>query len=116
MKESFYKTFDEKILAKIVSGLYNEVVGGDECTFLDKGEDKCNYFTRPEEIAPLILSQIMSEEGVLSEEYNGEIWTIEAKHLRFMGKKRIEEIVNHRTAWMFKKFPPEYAEYDPNLY
>lgn len=111
MKESFYKTLDEKILARIISGYYAEIVVEDENAFADEGKDKCNYFTKPEEIVPYVLGRILKNcNRNIWAEHNDELWALEAKHLRFMGKKRIEEIVNHRVAFMFEKFPPFYPE------
>jgi len=103
----FYKTFDERVLANIISGKYFEMVRDDENACED--ENEYNGFTKPEEIASYILDQIMKcNGGDVRAEFNDELWALEPKHLRFMGKKRIEEIVNHRVAWMFKNFPPQY--------
>ena len=91
-KQSFYKTFEEKLLAHAVDYLYNEYVGGNENHFLDTRELLYNFDEK--ELTEIILKEIL--------ETKTQIWLdnglfVEPKHLRFMGKKRIKEIVDHRV-------------------
>ena len=109
MDEKFYETPDEQILANVISGLYNELVGKDENDFLDKGKDACKYFTKSDDISSLVLKEIMKAyDGYICSQYHNRCWILETSQLHSIGKQRIEEIVNHRVDFMFKKFPPEY--------
>lgn len=97
-KESFYKTFEEKLLKMAVDHYYNDYVGGEENHYLDCEE---RYFNFTEEsLIETITNEILKEKYQIWLE-NG--WAIEAKHIRFIGKERVREIVDHRVKFRHNK-------------
>lgn len=92
MKESFYKNENERYIKWAVDKLYNDYVGGEENHWLDTGE---RYFNFTEDsLIETITNEILKTKNVLWLE-NG--LGVEAKHVRFVGKKRVAEIVEHRV-------------------
>ena len=96
-KESFYKSFHEKLVAKIVDHHYNDEIGGRENHYLDTGE---MLPITEEQLVAYIVRYITTCKTVLWTESG---YGLEAKHIRFMGKERITEIVKHRVAVRHKK-------------
>ena len=96
-KQSFYKTFEEKMVAKISDRYYNDEIGGRENHFYDEGE---MLPMTEEELVAYIVRSITACKTVLWTEGG---YGLEAKHIRFMGKKRIEEIVAHRVRYRHTK-------------
>lgn len=97
-KQSFYKTNEEKILKGAVDKLYNDYVGGEENHWLDYGE---RYFNFTEEsLIEDITNEILSEKNVLWLECG---IALEPKHVRFIGKVRVKEIVDHRVKYRHNK-------------
>lgn len=97
MKESFYKTFHEKMVAQIVDKFYNDEIGGRE-----------NHFYDTHEMLPITEEELTAEIVDMITSCKTVLWTesgfgLEAKHIRFMGKKRIEEIVKHRVDYRHTK-------------
>ena len=93
MKESFYKTYEEKLLAKVVDRIYNDEIGGRENHYYDT--DEMLPITE-EELIQLATSKILKSKTILWTE-NG--YGIEPKHIRFIGKDRVVEIVTHRVKY-----------------
>ena len=97
-KQSFYKTFEEKLLKNAVDTFYNDYVGGEENHWLDYKE---RYFNFTEEsLIEDITNDILKEKKYILCD-NGLF--LEAKHIRFMGKQRVEEIVKHRVQFRHNK-------------
>ena len=93
-KTSFYKTMDERILKDVVDCYYNNYVGWNENAMLD-GSDYFNPNLNEEEVIKTIIDDIMtSKNEYLLGEHN---MAIETKHIHFMGRQRVEEIVEHRV-------------------
>lgn len=98
-KESFYKTEHEKLLKLAVDKLYNDYVGGEENHYLDNDE---RYFNFTEEsLIDDITNDLLKEKDYVRLENS--VWVLEAKHIRFMGKKRVREIVEHRVKFRHNK-------------
>jgi len=104
VKESFYKNENEHYIKWAVDKLYNDYVGGEENHWLDTGE-RCYGFTE-DSLIKTITDEILKTKSVLWLE-NG--LGVEAKHIRFVGKKRVAEIVEHRVkhrrnkeGWIFE--------------
>lgn len=98
MKPTFYKNSNEMLLKLAVDKLYNDYVGGEENHFLDHQE---RYFNFTEDsLIETITSDILREDQQLWLENGG---AIEPKHVRFIGEKRIKEIVAHRVKFRHEK-------------
>ena len=97
-KESFYKTFEEKLVKGAVDKIYNDYVGGEENHWLDHQERYFNF--NEEELIKIIIDELLKAEKYLWLE-NG--LALEAKHIRFIGKQRITEIVKHRVQFRHNK-------------
>ncbi len=92
IKERFYKTPHEAKLKLAIDKIYNDYIGGDENAMMD-GEE---YIAWTEEtLIDQITKAILSETNYLELEDTWEV--LEAKHVRFMGEKRVREIVEHRV-------------------
>jgi len=97
-KESFYKNDNERLVKWAVDKLYNDYVGGEENHYLDNDE---RYFNFTEEsLIDIITQEILKTRDILWTE-NG--YGLEAKHVRFVGKERIREIVEHRVKFRHNK-------------
>ena len=97
-KPSFYKTMHEKMLAICVDKEYNDMIGGNENALLD-GEKY--YAWTEEELIEYITGQFMTAKRYIELE---DSWAVlEAKHIRFMGKKRVREIVEYRVKTRHEK-------------
>ena len=97
-KESFYKTLEEKMLKMAVDSKYNDYVGGEENHYLDCGE---RYFGFTEEsLIETITDEILKTKTHIWLD-NG--FALEAKHIRFIGKARVHEIVDHRVKYRHAK-------------
>lgn len=97
-KTSFYRTFEEKELAGVVDYFYNEFIGGSENAKMDGNE----YTAWTEkELMETIKAMILKEKRFLRIENSNML--LEAKHVRFMGEKRVTEIVEHRVQFRHKK-------------
>lgn len=92
IKERFYKTPHEAKLKLAIDKIYNDYIGGDENAMMD-GEEY-NAWTE-ETLIDQITKEILSETNYLDLEDTWEV--LEAKHVRFMGEKRVREIVEHRV-------------------
>ena len=97
-KPSFYKSFEERLIKSAVDYLYNEYVGGEENHWLDHGERYYNFDEK--ELCDLILERLLTEKHHLWLEDG---FAIESKHIRFVGKQRVSEIVNHRVEFRHNK-------------
>ena len=98
-KESFYKSEHERLLKLAVDKLYNDYVGGEENHYLDNDE---RYFNFTEEsLIDTITNDLLKEKDYVRLENS--VWVLEAKHIRFMGKKRVREIVEHRVKFRHNK-------------
>lgn len=97
-KPSFYKTMEEKKLARCVDEEYNNIIGGNENARLDGSE--YSEWTE-EELVEHIVDIFMTTKGDLYLEDSWEV--LEAKHIRFMGKARVREIVKHRVEYRHNK-------------
>lgn len=97
-KQSFYKTFEEKLLKLAVDKFYNDYVGGEENHWLDNNE---RYFNFTEDsLIKTIIDEILKEKNYIWLD-NG--FALEAKHIRFIGKARVSEIVEHRVKFRHNK-------------
>ena len=97
MKESFYKTTDESILAKVVDRIYNDEIGGRENHYMDTDE---KLPITEEELIDMAVFEILKSTTVL---WTEDGYGIEPKHVRFIGKKRVTEIVEHRIKYRHQK-------------
>lgn len=97
MKESFYKTAKEATLADVVDSIYNDEIGGRENHYLDTDE---MLPISEEELINRASREILSTKTILWTERG---FGIEPKHIRFMGKERVIEIVEHRIKYRHKK-------------
>lgn len=97
MANSFYKTTHEKIVSMVVDRFYNDEIGGRENHYLDTHE---MMPITEEDLVELITKEITSCKTTLWTESG---WGLEAKHIRFIGKERIKEIVAHRVAYRHNK-------------
>ena len=88
------------MLAKAVDKLYNDYVGGEENHWLDTGGERYFNFTE-ESLIETITNEILKTKDYIRLENSW--WVLEAKHIRFMGKERVKEIVAHRVAYRHKK-------------
>lgn len=102
-KEKFYKTPHEVMLKKVVDFYYNNYIGGSENAKLDG--DEYHAWTEPELIEK-ITEDILQETDSLQMEDT--LMRMEAKHVRFMGKKRVHEIVEHRVQFRHLKYAWEW--------
>lgn len=93
-KESFYKTADEKLLARAVDQLYNDEIGCNENSMMDGHE---YYAWQENELIEWISSEIIKGDRWL--ELPDTLVELEPKHFRFMSAKRIREIVDHRVKY-----------------
>lgn len=98
LKPSFYKNSNEMLLKLAVDKLYNDYVGGEENHFLDHQERYFNFTEKS--LIEDISKEILTAKNLLWLENGG---AIEAKHVRFIGEKRIKEIVEHRVKYRHKK-------------
>ena len=97
-KQSFYKTFEEKLVKLAIDTIYNDYVGGEENHYLDTGE---RYFNFTEEsLIEIINDRLLKEKNYIWLD-NG--FVLEAKHIRFIGKARINELVTHRVQYRHNK-------------
>lgn len=94
MANSFYRTNEEKMLAKVIDSFYNDEIGGNENAYLDGYEYKS---WKEEDLVNYITDAILREPKYLQLENS---WMVlEAKHVRFMGAARVGEIVAHRVGY-----------------
>ena len=99
MGESFYKSEHERLLKRAVDKLYNDYVGGEENHYLDYDE---RYFNFTEDS----LIETITDELLKTKDYvrlENSVFVLEAKHIRFMGKQRVREIVEHRVKYRHEK-------------
>ena len=97
MKESFYKTDKEILLAQVVDRMYNDEIGGRENHYMDTNE---KLPITEEELIHMVVCDILKSRTILWTE-NG--YGIEPKHVRFIGKERVTEIVEHRIKYRHRK-------------
>ena len=97
MKESFYKTDKEILLAQVVDSMYNDEIGGRENHYMDTGE---KLPITEEELIRMVVCDILKSRTILWTEHG---YGIEPKHVRFIGKKRVTEIVEHRIKYRHQK-------------
>lgn len=97
MRDEFYKTFNERTIAKVVDTYYNDEIGGRENHYYDT--DEMLPITE-EDLIAYVVNSIMATKKVL---YTEAGYGIEAKHIRFMGKQRVTEIVTHRIQQRHQK-------------
>lgn len=97
MANDFYKTTQEFILAGVVDRIYNDEIGGRENHFYDTGE---MLPITEEELVNRIVNDILKTKVVLWTERG---YGLEPKHIRFMGKDRVTEIVKYRVSTRHKK-------------
>ena len=102
-KAKFYKTPHETKLKYVVDYFYNEYIGGSENAKLSG--DEYHAWTEPELIEQ-ITADILKEKDFLHLEDSWEV--LEAKHVRFMGEKRVREIVEHRTQYRHQQYSWEW--------
>ena len=98
-KAKFYKTPHETKLKYVVDYFYNEYIGGSENAKLSG--DEYHAWTEPELIEQ-ITADILKEKDFLHLEDSWEV--LEAKHVRFMGEKRVREIVEHRVQFRHQQY------------
>ena len=93
-KESFYRTFEEKMLKRAIDKIYNDEIGGNENACMDGHE----YYAWEEgELIDWIVTAILTAEEPL--ELEDSLMMLEPKHIRFIGTKRVTEIVDHRVKY-----------------
>lgn len=97
MKDSFYKTTQETILAGVVDRIYNDEIGGRENHYMDTDE---KLPISEEELIDMAVSEILKSKTTLWTERG---YGIEPRHVRFIGKERVTEIVEHRIKYRHKK-------------
>ena len=97
-KQSFYRTFEEKLVKIAIDTMYNDYVGGEENHWLDHNE-RCFDFTE-EQLINIIVNRLLKEKRYIWLD-NGMV--LEAKHIRFIGKARINELVDHRVKFRHNK-------------
>lgn len=95
--QSFYKNTREQMLALAVDKLYNDEIGGNENSMMDGNE---YYAWKEDELVDSIYHEVMSKPYLEL----GDSWDLlEAKHIHFIGKKRVREIVDHRIKYRHAK-------------
>ena len=97
-KQSFYQNFREQEIAMYTDKLYNDYIGGNECSMQD-GQDY-TAFTE-EQLIETISNDIVSTKDAYVWLDNG--MALEKKHIKFVGNQRIHEIVEHRIQYRHKK-------------
>lgn len=113
MKTNFYKNDNERMLKLAIDKLYNDYVGGEENHYLDYDE---RYFNFTEDsLIETITKELLTAKDYV--ELENSINVLEAKHIRFMGAKRVREIVEHRVkfrhvkeGWCFEDCKKVYGE------
>ena len=91
-KISYYKTKEERLLKGVIDNLFNEYIGGNENAYMDGVE--YHPYTE-EELIDVIVNEILTCDTYLNIENSWEV--LEPKHIRFIGKTRVKEIVEHRV-------------------
>lgn len=97
MANDFYKTTDETILAGVVDRIYNDEIGGRENHYMDTNE---KLPITEEELIHMAICDILKSKTILWTERG---YGIEPKHIRFIGKERVSEIVEHRIKYRHQK-------------
>lgn len=98
IKQSFYRNDNERMIKLAVDKLYNDYVGGEENHYLDYHE---RYFNFTEQsLIETITKELLQEKKVVWLD-NG--FGLESKHIRFVGKERLHEIVEHRVKFRHGK-------------
>lgn len=117
MKKLEEMTFNEKLLRRMICDMRNEIIGGFENTVADNDEAYC------EEIWPVkdrtkevVVDEIMTMIFNGTDKYlksSSSPFMLEKKHIKFMGKKFVRELVEDRVEWDYKKhgwdFPNNYS-------
>ena len=87
-----------KKLLKVIDHEYNDYIGGNENAYLDGGE---YYAWTIDKLIETIVNYILTSDGYLPMENTWEV--VEAKHLRFLGKKELIAVVSERCYARKKK-------------
>lgn len=96
-KTSFYKTEHERMLKSCIDKVYNDEIGGNENAMWDGNE----YTAWTEENLINYIVEYFMTKKYLELEDSWEV--LEGKHIRFMGKQRVHEIVEHRVKYRHEK-------------
>lgn len=100
LKTSFYKTLEERLLAHAVDSDFNSLFGGAENHYLDTGETtEVNIENYKADLVNELLGATCPIECEVGDDY----YYLEPKHIRFMGRARVTEIVNHRVDYRLSK-------------
>lgn len=114
MKELKDFTFEEKVLRAIIADWRNYYVGCFENAYLDNGEEdfiKMYGYVTKQKIIELVYYEIANGTKPFVQSPT-RMLALEKKHLRFMGKKFIEELIEDRIEADYNKngwdFPNNY--------
>lgn len=116
MKNFNEMTFQEKMLRKIICDMRDEIVGGFSNTYNDYGEEKAEKFwplknRTKENVVENILGQIFNGSNRYIQSPLDMI-ALEKKHIKFMGKAFIKELVEDRVEYDYNHngwdFPNNY--------
>lgn len=91
MKESFYKTDKEIILAQVVDRIHNNETNRKEIHYIDIDE---KLPITEEELVQIAMCEIPKPRTTLWTEHG---YNIGSKRASVIGKKRVTEIVEHRV-------------------
>ena len=99
MATNFYRTNEEKMLAKVVDRFYEDEIECNENALQDG--DSYTAWTEPDFIN-YVVEEVLKEQKYLRLSWANHI-VLEAKHIRFMGAERVREIVTHRIQYLHNK-------------
>ena len=91
MKESFYKTDKEILLAQVVDRIHNDETNHREIHYIDIDE---KLPITEEELVQIAMCEIPKPRTTLWTEHG---YNIGSKRTNVIGKKRVTEIVEHRV-------------------
>ena len=120
MKKVEEMTFEERMLRAIICDMRNEFIGGFENMTYDCSEEECEKYwplkNRTKESAVnTILSQIIGGKDKYIQSPQRPI-ALEKKHLKFMGKQFIKELIEDRVEADYQKHGWDFLHnYDGNL-
>ena len=79
----------EMQLLRAIQKIYNDQIGWNENAYYD-GSDYTAW--KEENLIKYIVNEVLTEENYLELEDSWEV--LEAKHIRFMGKEKVQELID----------------------
>jgi len=113
MKKLEEMSYNEKQVRRLIVGFRNDYVGGLENAYLDNGEEEfLNTYgvIKVKDIEDYIYDELINgNEKIVYHPTDG--WGVEKKHIKFLGKDFIEELIHNRVMYDYNKngweFPNE---------